>query len=259
VALVLDLGAHHDRTLLLMQGFALQPGTYRATARLLAEHCRVLVPPLFAERGAGWTPERALATVRRALDDRGITEVTMLGHSFGGALGLELAVDEPGLVSELVFVDTLAMSRAWALAVEAVHPVHLLWMATPQAAIDFGRSVFSHPLCLARAGWWGFHSDRREYVSAARAAGIPAHVLWAERDSLLTREDGQAFAVDLGADFVVVHGTDRTPVDHDWLYRHPHLALRELQRLDLDVLGRIDATTAPGVVLRSADCAGPAD
>lgn len=225
----IDLGA--GPAVLLLHGFALLPRTYLGVARLLAERCRVLVPPLFARPGCSWTAERVLSDLEATLDYHGLEEVTLIGHSFGGALELNLAARHPGRVSELVFVDTLAMSHEWSLAVEALHPVHLLWMATPRAAIDFGVSALHHPLCLARAGWWGFRSDRHAQVRQVAAGDIPRHVLWADRDSLLSRADGTAFAEDLGADFTVVHGRNHHPVDHDWIYRHPSLLLHHLERL----------------------------
>ncbi|MCU4187109.1 alpha/beta hydrolase [Acidiferrimicrobium sp. IK] len=229
----LDLG--DGPALLLMQGFALQPRTYLDLAERLAERCRVIIPALFAEPGGTWSPQRVLDDVEATLDHLGVEQVSVLGHSFGGALQLDFAVRNVERVTELVFVDTLAMSREWTLAYEALHPVHLLWMATPRAAIDFATSVVTHPLCLARAGWWGFRSDRRDHVSALARTDIPRHVLWADRDSLLSRADGASFARDMGAGFTVVHGSEQ-PVDHDWLYRHPQLAFEYLQGLDLVAL-----------------------
>jgi pimeloyl-ACP methyl ester carboxylesterase len=230
----IDLG--DGPPIVLLQGFALQPRTYLASARLLAEHARVVVPPLFAEPGLSWSPDRVLDDLLATLDSRGLDRVTIIGHSFGGAIELNFAARHPDRVSELVFADTLAMSREWTLAVEAVHPLHLLWMATPRAAVDFATSVVRHPLCLAQAGWWGFRSDRRAQVETVAALGVPTHVLWADRDSLLTRSDGQTFAADLGADFTVVHGYSHHPVDHDWVYRHPHLLRDHLQRLGVKAL-----------------------
>jgi pimeloyl-ACP methyl ester carboxylesterase len=220
----------------LLQGFALLPRTYLHVAKLLAERCRVLVPPLFAEPGCSWTPDRVLDDLEATLDHHGLDEITLIGHSFGGALELNLAARDPRRIAELVFVDTLAMSREWTLAVEAVHPIHLLWMATPRAAIDFTASVLGHPVSLARAGWWGFCSDRRNQVEQIADTDIPRHVLWADRDSLLTRADGHAFAEDLGADFTVVHGHTRHPIDHDWIYRHPPLLVEHLERLEVRAL-----------------------
>jgi hypothetical protein len=75
-------------------------------------------------------------------------------------------------------------------------------------------------------------------------ARIPAHVLWAKRDSLLRRSDGEEFARQLGASFDVC----RAPgyVDHDWMYRHPRLFVEYLDRLGLSAFG--NAQSAPGDV-----------
>ena len=230
----LDLG--DGPALLLMQGFGLRPRTYLGLAERLAEHCRVVIPALFAEPGASWSPDRVLEDLAATLDHLGIGAASIVGHSFGGALQLDFAVRNPQRVTELVFVDTLAMSREWTLAAEALHPSHLLWMATPRAAIDFAASVASHPLCLARAGWWGFRSDRRAQVATLSTTDIPRHVLWANRDSLLSRAEGATFARDMGAHFTVVQRPDGGPVDHDWLFRHPDVAFEQLRRLGLHAL-----------------------
>lgn len=230
----LDLGS--GAPVVIMHGYALQPRTYLGLARLLAGRCRVILPSLFDGPGR-WSSARVQQDLRLTLDSLGVDRVTLIGHSFGGALTLNFAALYPERVEEVVFVDTLAMSREWTLAAEAVHPVHLVWMATPRATIDFFHSWISHPLQLADAAWWGFTSDRREEVKVLATSTMARHVMWASRDSLLTRADGQQFAEDMGADFTVVGDpAGGNPVDHDWLYRHPQLAVAELERAGLGAL-----------------------
>lgn len=231
----MDLGS--GDAVVIMQGFAMQPRTYRRAAERLADRCRVLIPALYAEPGLlAWSPTRVVRDLETTLDSLGVGAVTMIGHSFGGALELDFAVRNLDRTTELVFVDTLALAHEWSLAAEVIRPSHLLWMATPSAAWDFATSFLSHPLCLMQAGWWGFRSDRREQVATIAAAKVPCHVLWADRDSLLKREDGAGFARDLGASFAVVHGPSRHPTDHDWLYRHPELLMKQLDRIGLRAL-----------------------
>ena len=81
----------------------------------------------------------------------------------------------PERVVELVFADTLGMSREWVLAEEAVRPMTLFRLATPTAALDFTRSWVSHPMQMVRAAWWGFVSDRRQEVATiARTRSVPS-------------------------------------------------------------------------------------
>jgi len=179
----LDEGA--GRPLVLIPGYAMRPDMYRRTARLLAERCRVILIDIYAIRGR-WRYEDVLESFTATLDNLGLERASFLGHSFGSGIELGFAVRHPRRVVELVFCDTLAVSSEWALAEEALsRPVRLLGMATPKAAIDFIRSWVTHPRQLVDAACWGFKSGRSRDIHIVAEAGIPAHVLWANRDSLL--------------------------------------------------------------------------
>jgi pimeloyl-ACP methyl ester carboxylesterase len=221
--------------LVLIPGYGTRPDTYRSTASLLAERCRVILVDIYAVR-CRWRYENVLESFTATLDHLGLDRASFLGHSFGSGIELGFAVRHPERVVELVFCDTLALSSQFALALECVgRPVRVMGMATPKAAVDFIRSWVTYPRQMADAAWWGFTSGRSDDVHLVADAGIPAHVLWAKRDSLLRRRDGEEFARQLNASFDVC----RAPgyVDHDWMYRHPQLFVDHLDRLGLSVLG----------------------
>ena len=198
-----------------------------------------MIPAIFALPGR-WTFDAAVDCLEATLDERGLERVSLLGHSFGGGLELGLAARQPHRVVECVFGDTLGVSREFGLAAEAMrNPPGILRMASVPAAEAFLRSFTTHPLQLAKAGWWGFTSDRQRDIDAAVAAGIPCHVLWAERDTILRRSDGEAFARRLNATFTVAHrpsGYGR--IDHDWMFDDPELFAGHLEDLNLRVLSR---------------------
>jgi len=156
----------------ILHGYGLSPFSYRGTAELLAWRTRVAVPAIFALHGR-WSYERALQALLATLDSLELDQVTLIGHSFGGGLELGLAARYPERVVELVFADTLGMSREWMLAEEAVRPMTLFRLATPTAAVDFTHSWLSHPMQMVRAAWWGFVSDRRQEVATIARAGLP--------------------------------------------------------------------------------------
>lgn len=220
---------------LIFHGYGLLPRTYAKTAKLLAKRCRVIVPSLF-DSHLRWDPNRVLDGLLETIDTLGFDRVTLIGHSFGGALELEFAARNLDRVTELVFVDTLAMSREWTLAREALHPVNLARMASPRAAIDFLTSWARHPAELIGAAWWSFMSDRTAEIQFVANAGMRSHVLWADRDGLLSRSDGEAFARALGASFTVVHSPKIGPIDHDWMFRNPRLFVSALEKLHLEAL-----------------------
>jgi pimeloyl-ACP methyl ester carboxylesterase len=224
----------------ILHGYGLSPWSYRGLADLLAWRTRVAVPAIFALHGR-WSYEGALRALEATLDSLGLEQVTMIGHSFGGGLELGFAARHPERVVELVFADTLGMRHEWSLAEEAANPrtlmLSLLRMATVSAGVDFTRSWLTHPMEMVRAAWWGFVSDRTQEVTTIAREGLPCHVLWASRDTLLRRADGAEFARDLHATFTVVdRPTGAHPVDHDWMYRFPGLFMLYLERLGLKAL-----------------------
>jgi pimeloyl-ACP methyl ester carboxylesterase len=221
------------RPLVIFHGYAMQPRTYLPLARLLADRARVVIPSLFAVPRR-WTFDAALADIEATIDAYGIDRVSLLGHSFGGGLELAFAARHPGRVVECVFADTIAVRDRFSLATEAFHkPTGILAMATPRATTAFFESWATHPVQLARAGLWAFATDRSADIDRVAAEGLPCHVLWANRDSLLARSDGAAFARDLHATFTVASGAT---VDHDWMFDDPELFAQHLAALGLWVL-----------------------
>jgi pimeloyl-ACP methyl ester carboxylesterase len=220
------------RTLLLLHGFAMQPRTYLPLARLLADRIQVVIPAIF-ELPERWTFGHALDCLEATLDDLGISEFAMLGHSFGGGLELGLAVRRPGQVLECVFGDTLGVRERFGLAAEALrNPPGILALATLPATEAFVQSLVTHPLQLGEAALWGFASDRSDDIAQVVDAGIPCHVMWANRDTLLARSDGQEFARRLHATFTVASDP---VVDHDWMFDDPELFAAHLEKLRLRV------------------------
>lgn len=232
--------------LVVLHGFAMRPDTYLPLARVLAARSRVVIPSIFAVPSR-WTFGQVLDDLEATVDSLGLDRFSLLGHSFGGGLELGFAARHPHRVVELVFSDTLAVRDRFSLAEEALHnPLGVLAMATPPATRAFVHSLVTHPVQLARAALWGFATDRQPDIDRVVAAGIPCHVLWANRDSLISRDDGRAFARALRASFTIA--SDRT-VDHDWMFDDPELFAEHLGELGLRALGG----DRPGAVASGSD------
>ena len=237
----LDVG--DGPVLVVLPGFAMQPRTYLPTARRLEERARVVIPDVFALPGP-WRFDRALDCIEATLDARGIDRFSLVGHSFSGGLVLGIAVRRPETVRECIFTDTLADSDRFRLAYEVLHhPLGILALATPRATRTFVSSWRSHPLQLAAAALWGFLSDRRAAVAQIVRQGTPAHVLWANHDTLLSRADGRAFAEELHATFTVADGER---VEHDWIFEEPGLFVSHLDTLPLLLWSAGRETGMPG-------------
>ncbi len=178
-----------------------------------------------------------LESFTATVDDLGLDRFSLIGHSFGGGIELAFASRFPDRVVELVFSDSLGASREWSLAAEVLkHPVRLLRLATPTAAGAFARTCIEHPRQLVGAAWWGFTSGRESDSAEVATAGLPAHVLWANRDSILSRSDGMRFAEEINAPFTVASGAGQRVFDHDWMFQQPREFFRHLEELNLQAL-----------------------
>jgi pimeloyl-ACP methyl ester carboxylesterase len=219
------------RPLVLLHGYAMRPETYLPLARLLADRVRVVIPAIF-ELPGGWRYSKALTRLEETLDFFSLDRYSLLGHSFGGALELGLAASRPDQVRECVFGDTLGLHSRFSLATEASHhPVRILEMASRPAIRAFGWSWSHHPVDMVEAALWGFASDREPEIAKICELGIPCHVMWASRDSLLPRRSGQEFARKLGATFTVAAGPR---IDHDWMFDDPELFAAQVSKLGLE-------------------------
>jgi pimeloyl-ACP methyl ester carboxylesterase len=220
----------------ILHGFAMRPATYDRLVALLAPHCRVIVPDLFAVPGR-WRYSEVVDAFTASLDALDVDRVTMIGHSFGGGIELGFAARYPARVVELVFSDTLAVTREWGLAEEALrHPGRMTRLATPRATTAFAKTWLRHPVQLVDAAMWAFRSGRDHECEVVANAGIRAHVLWANRDSILSRSDGERFARDLGATFTVASSPAGRPIDHDWMFEQPKVFFDHLQKIGLRAL-----------------------
>jgi pimeloyl-ACP methyl ester carboxylesterase len=222
--------------IVLLHGYGMQPETYIPMAQRLTDRADVVIPGLWNVPG-WWTFDRAVDCLECTLDDAGIGRVSLIAHSFGGALLLGFAARRPDRVVECVFGDTLGVNREVHLAVEAAHPFGILRMATPAAASAFVRSWMTRPASLATAALSAFVDDREADIETVVSAGLSCHVLWADTDTVLSRADGRAFADRLHADFTVARRPPGYgPIDHDWMFDDPVLFADHLRELGLQAL-----------------------
>lgn len=220
--------------LVLLHAFALDPPAYQGAIDRLAPAHRVVAPWWLRVADGTWTLDRALAGLHDLLDVVAPDgPVTLVGHSFGGALGLAFAARWPHRVAHLALADSLAVAPSRRdLARIAVPGRQYLALTSLPGASAFFRSVSRYPRNVGRAGWWGFTVRLDDSIREVVRARVPSTVLWAQEDSLLPVRWGAALARALGARFFPVPTPDGgRRVDHDWPFRHPALFVDTLTRV----------------------------
>ncbi len=242
-----DGGAEACPTVVLLHGWGLAHSSYRRPAEALgAQGCHVLVPDL---PGFGWTPDlpytrvtferfaealegflravlRAEATGAGASVGEPVPvaqPVHVVGHSFGGAVAVQLAHDAPDLVASVSLVSAasgVTWSRGpasrgpasedasqedrsagnqdnarllserpvwdWALHLIAEFPLRGFPVATLPVVRDLGHNLIWHLPSMGLVAHITRHSDMRSVLSSVVADGTPVHLIRGCNDRVVT-------------------------------------------------------------------------
>ena len=145
-------------TVVLLHGWGRSADAVRPLGELLANECKVVLidlpgfgrSPLPFEAsndGGGWGTLEYSERVKAFLDQSGIKECFLLGHSFGGRLSVRLASKYPDMVKGLVLVGSHGLKRKRSFKDE-VRVKFIKALVTTAKAIDgaTGSRLFAHYL-----------------------------------------------------------------------------------------------------------------
>ena len=226
---VCTAGPPIGQSVLLLHGWGANAYVYRAVIpRLAGAGYSVVVPDL---PGHGWgdvalDPARAhvggyTAALRALCDTLGLERTAVVGHSMGGAIALQLALDDASRVAALALISPVGYTVPRPVGIvntlipRAVHPV-FPWLARRPAfalglRISYGRlgvptaadvdeyfaptrdPAFARALhTLLHEFEWNLCDDGR-----ARAVRVPMVVICGDADRLVNRRTPEYFARDV--------------------------------------------------------------
>lgn len=180
--------------------------TMAGFADLLAErtHSRVLLP---THPGFGGTPKSATLTgvteLARAyvalLEQLDLTDVTVVGNSFGGWLAAEIALRKSPRVSGAVIIDGVGIEVDGhpMTDVSGLSPAELRSFSfhdPSKAPVPPGGGTGPSPDVLALIGYTGPAMADPALAGRLGDIDIPVHVIWGESDGIVTPEYGKAYA-----------------------------------------------------------------
>jgi pimeloyl-ACP methyl ester carboxylesterase len=180
--------------------------TMAGFADLLAErtHSRVLLP---THPGFGGTPKaesltdvKALArTYVALLEELGLTDVTVVGNSFGGWLAAEIALQKSPRVSGAVIIDGIGIEVDGhpPTDVSGLSPTELRahsFHDPSKAPVPPGGGTGPSPDVLALIGYTGPTMADPTLADRLGALDVPVQVLWGESDGIVDPDYGKAYA-----------------------------------------------------------------
>jgi pimeloyl-ACP methyl ester carboxylesterase len=224
---------------LFLHGWALDQRSYRrALKRIVHLGCRVYAPALPGFGGSANLPESPSFDgyadwVAAFLDAVGVDEPAfVVGHSFGGGVGIKLAHDHPDRVRSLVLINSVG-GTTWSVAnlmssgnpwlpwtwlsrrPDEVLPLRYLRRVVPIILEDAVPNVLRNPL-------WAFdvlnmlrQADLLAELQELRRRELPVVVVWGDQDTVIPRASFTALCAALGSEGQVVEGR------HSWLLADP--------------------------------------
>lgn len=233
------LSAGEGHPVVFVHGWALSEHSYRAAIHGIVDAgAKVYAPALPGFGGTTVLPvgQRTLVGYAAWLAEF-LSEVdapapaTVIGHSFGGGVALQLAHDFPDLVDKLVLVDSIGGSSRhasdpsrrrpwwdWGLHLSAsTLSVESLTKVVPVVATDAVANALRNPSALWHVGRIAREADLEAELAELRRRRLPIFVLWGRQDTVLPLAAAKATMVDEEAGVVTVPG------DHNWLISNPRL------------------------------------
>jgi pimeloyl-ACP methyl ester carboxylesterase len=198
--------------------------TMAGFADLLAErtHSRVLLP---THPGFGGTPKpdglnsvTALAALYvELLEQLDLSDVTVIGNSFGGWLAAEIALQHSPRVSGAVIVDGIGIevdghpiTDVSGLSVAEIRSFS--FHDPSKAPVPPAGGTGPSPDVLALIGYTGPAMLDPTLTKRLGDIDIPVHVLWGESDGIADPEYGRAFAAAIpGSTFTLLPRTGHLP------------------------------------------------
>jgi pimeloyl-ACP methyl ester carboxylesterase len=220
-----------------LHGWGLGHHAYkRPLARLALRGCRVLAPALPGFGGTGSLPGGSGihaygAWAEAFMDAVGVDEpAVVIGHSFGGGVGITLAHDSPRRIAKLVLVNSVG-GAAWGdgdrrladrpLLFWAVEFAKEIWPPLKGLRLalavreDLLQNAARNPRAMFTAGALAAQADLREELAQLREREVPVVVLSAQDDAIIPMSAFDAICGALGIEGNVLPG------DHSWLLADP--------------------------------------
>jgi 3-oxoadipate enol-lactonase len=171
--------AGKGRPLVLLHGLGASSADWEYQVPELARYFQLVVPDFrghgASDRAGDYRVERFAADTWQLLDHLGIRTPVLVGHSMGGAVAMQMALDRPGRVAQLVLANTLPSFLIDTPGKRALLWLRLLLMGLlgPRLMAQvMTRRLYPHPSqakLRAKVAQRNARNDRHVYLATIRA------------------------------------------------------------------------------------------
>lgn len=208
------------RTVLFLHGAGGSHHTFRDQWAGLKGMVRLVIPDLPGHGGSGGTPRDTVpacaAWVAEFARETGLSRFVLVGHSMGGAIALQAALDRVKGIEALVLLGTGARLKISPVILEGISgrfrefaPELVEWMMSPASSPLLREDVTSDVLSTRASTFLAdFHAcNGFDVMSRLGEIAVPALVVNGDEDRLTPLKYGEYLATNIpGAVLKIIHG-----------------------------------------------------
>lgn len=248
-------------TVLFLHGWGLGHHAYRSGLRRLAQLGFHVVAP--ALPGFGGTPDLEPGNrtfvgyarwLTRFVKATGITPTVIVGHSFGGGVGIRVMADNPGYCQALVLVNSvggawrtdggaeksMAERPMWdwgrAIPVDVVGLLGSAGTMLPSVFQDLVPNVLRNPFGVAKVGRLARNADLLEALRTVAERRVPITVVHSDRDGVIPASSFESLCAAAKVTGRTVKGI------HSWPLTNPALFASLVAEAAISLRGRAVAS-----------------
>ncbi len=226
-------GSEFNPVVVLLHGWAMASSVYKHLGDLLSEGHFVIIPDLpgfgRSDKVSPVQFEKFAAILDDLLEQLGLSKVSLVAHSMGGAVAIKMAQKFPKRVEKVILVDSMGemVNRGligWAIAA--------IYKTLRSLSVDHLRAVTRVVTicalnCLKRPLWmWQTFrlTIGTDLVAVLKTVKTETHLVWADKDEYFPSCQRMASAINTQPIIIPKAG-------HDWIILEPVAAAQIIKQL----------------------------
>ncbi|MBI2330525.1 alpha/beta hydrolase [Candidatus Daviesbacteria bacterium] len=201
-----------EETLILLPGWMGTKQIYKKLIESAPVNCQVVFIN-YKDIMPGGNLEQFSSGLKEFINRKNLSNISLVGHSLGGAFAIKFAADHPNLIKKLYLVDAEGIRGSEGF-------FQAFWKTLPRSKNGFLRMLrnlpylFKHIILNFRLGVFAYTAHLQDEISRIK---VSTTIMWGSKDYITPLWQGQKLHQMIsGSKFIIVQD-----VTHHWIFFNP--------------------------------------